>query len=49
MATRPSGDVYNVAYEEVAAAVAAALKADKLIALDDARGLQTTTANCLRR
>ena len=35
----PSGDVYNVAYEEVAASVAAALKADKLIALDDARGL----------
>lgn len=35
----PSGEVFNVAYEEVAASVAAALRADKLVALDDEPGL----------
>lgn len=35
----PSGEVFNLAYEEVAAAVAGALRADKLIALDEAPGV----------
>ena len=36
----PGGEVFNLAYEEVAARVAAALGADKLIALDDGPGLR---------
>ena len=35
----PAGEVFNLAYEEVAARVAAALGADKLIALDEEPGL----------
>ncbi len=35
----PSGEVFNLAYEEVAAAVAGALRADKLIALDEEPGV----------
>jgi amino-acid N-acetyltransferase len=35
----PAGEVFNLAYEEVAARVAAALEADKLVALDDDAGL----------
>lgn len=35
----PAGEVFNLAYEEVAARVAAALGADKLVALDDEPGL----------
>lgn len=35
----PAGEVFNLAYEEVAARVAAALAADKLVALDDEPGL----------
>ena len=36
----PGGEIFNLAYEEVAARVAAALGADKLIALDDGPGLR---------
>ncbi|MEE4299034.1 MAG: amino-acid N-acetyltransferase [Pseudomonadales bacterium] len=36
----PAGEVFNLAYEEVAARVAASLAADKLIALDDEPGLR---------
>lgn len=35
----PSGEVFNLAYEEVAAAVAGSLRADKLIALDEEPGV----------
>ncbi len=35
----PSGEVFNLAYEEVAASVAGALRADKLIALDEEPGV----------
>ena len=35
----PSGEVFNLPYEEVAAAVAGALRADKLIALDEEPGV----------
>lgn len=35
----PSGEIFNLAWEEVAEAVATAIKADKLIYLCDARGL----------
>ena len=35
----PAGEIFNLAYEEVAARVAAAVGADKLIALDDEPGL----------
>lgn len=35
----PAGEVFNLAYEDVAASVASALRADKLIALDDEPGL----------
>ncbi len=39
MGYSPSGEVFNLAYEEVATAVAGALRADKLIALDEEPGL----------
>lgn len=38
----PSGEVFNLAYEEVAAAVAGTLRADKLIALDEEPGVLDT-------
>ncbi|MDP1957607.1 MAG: amino-acid N-acetyltransferase [Rhodocyclaceae bacterium] len=39
IAASPSGDIFNLAWEEVAEAVAVAIKADKLIFLCDAAGL----------
>jgi amino-acid N-acetyltransferase len=39
IAASPSGDIFNLAWEEVAEAVAVAIKADKLIYLCDAVGL----------
>ncbi len=39
IAASPSGDIFNLAWEEVAEAVAVAIKADKLIYLCDALGL----------
>ncbi|MDP1607166.1 MAG: amino-acid N-acetyltransferase [Rhodocyclaceae bacterium] len=39
IAASPSGDIFNLAWEEVADAVAVAIKADKLIFLCDAAGL----------
>lgn len=39
IAASPSGDIFNLAWEEVAEAVAVAIKADKLIFLCDAPGL----------
>ncbi|HTH94153.1 MAG TPA: amino-acid N-acetyltransferase [Rhodocyclaceae bacterium] len=39
MGTSPSGEVFNLAWEEVAEAVAIAIKADKLIYLCDAPGI----------
>lgn len=35
----PAGEIFNLAYEDVAASVASALRADKFIALDDDVGL----------
>jgi amino-acid N-acetyltransferase len=43
----PSGEVFNVAYEEVAASVSSALRADKLIALDDEPGLLDGSGNLI--
>jgi amino-acid N-acetyltransferase len=43
----PAGEVFNLAYEEVAARVAAALGADKLIALDEEPGLHDDTGALL--
>ena len=39
IAASPSGEIFNLAWEEVAEAVAVAIKADKLIFLGDASGL----------
>jgi amino-acid N-acetyltransferase len=39
IAASPSGEIFNLAWEEVAEAVAVAIKADKLIFLGDAAGL----------
>jgi amino-acid N-acetyltransferase len=39
IAASPSGEIFNLAWEEVAEAVAVAIKADKLIFLGDATGL----------
>lgn len=39
IAASPSGEIFNLAWEEVAEAVATAIKADKLIFLCDANGL----------
>lgn len=39
IAASPSGEIFNLAWEEVAEAVAVAIKADKLIFLGDANGL----------
>ncbi|MHB1359476.1 MAG: amino-acid N-acetyltransferase [Rhodocyclaceae bacterium] len=39
IAASPSGDIFNLAWEEVAEAVSVAIKADKLIFLCDAAGL----------
>ncbi|MDP2171938.1 MAG: amino-acid N-acetyltransferase [Rhodocyclaceae bacterium] len=39
IAASPSGDIFNLAWEEVAEAVSVAIKADKLIFLGDAPGL----------
>lgn len=39
IAASPSGEIFNLAWEEVAEAVATAIKADKLIFLGDANGL----------
>ncbi len=43
----PSGEVFNLAWEEVAEAVAVALRADKLIYLLDAQGLMDEDGNLL--
>jgi amino-acid N-acetyltransferase len=40
IAASPSGEIFNLAWEEVAEAVAVAIKADKLIYLCDAPGVQ---------
>jgi amino-acid N-acetyltransferase len=39
IAASPSGEIFNLAWEEVAEAVATAIKADKLIFLCDSRGI----------
>jgi amino-acid N-acetyltransferase len=43
----PSGEIFNLAWEEVAAAVAVALKADKLIYLLDAPGMANEAGELL--
>ncbi|TVS15160.1 MAG: amino-acid N-acetyltransferase [Gammaproteobacteria bacterium] len=47
MGYSPSGEVFNLAYEEVATAVAGALRADKLIALDEEPGLLDERGNSI--
>jgi amino-acid N-acetyltransferase len=43
----PSGEIFNLAWEEVAEAVAVALKADKLIYLLDAQGVENEAGELL--
>ena len=45
IAASPSGEIFNLAWEEVAEAVAVAIKADKLIFLGDASGLVDRKGN----